>query len=363
MNKISSKEIFVIVLSLCISLFPTLGTSLIIDLGKNSTIISGLLGLIIGLIPIFMIIYISKFNIKENIFEFNIKNFNFFGHIINFLYILGIIYTGFIISWSIINFTISQLLIRTSYYFVAIVLFSILALCVMRGKEIIGRSTLVLFYFLVGLLLFSWGFLIPEVNISNLFPFFSESLKTTLTASLAFASFASFPIVTILCIKKDDIVDKKNYKKAVILAYIFGCIAVIMFLFLIISIYGYDLASLFSFPEYYVFKKINAFNFIQRVENILGIVIYIGVFGSLCFLIYFVRSYFINVFKIKKEKNINILVYILSIFVPLISIYFFKNYNIDFLVLKYPIFSSVIFIGLILNFIAVLLNKKKLSSS
>lgn len=361
MKKIGVKEISTVCLSLCFAIFPAFGTSLILQLGKNSSFLIIFVGTILGIVPLIMILYISKFLKNKTIFEFNKDNFKFMGNIINILYIIGVVFIGFIISWSIVNFTITQLLPRTSYYFVAIVLFFIAGFAVTKGYEVIGRTTMLLTiagFIILGIALI---LLFPQINIDNYLPLFNISFKDFFNTALIVPSIIAYPLVTILTIKKDDVDNLKKFNLAIIIGYLAASFFAILFVFLIIGIYSSEFATIFAYPEYYLFKQVRALDYFSRLENIISIILYISFFGNLCALISFVKIYIQEKFKIKKEKGRNIIAYSFALVVPLISIYLFKNFHIKFLIRYAYIFTSIIFLALIINFILCLIKRKRLN--
>ena len=170
--------------------------------------------------------------------------------------------------------------------------------------------------------------------------------------------FAVLPFISILSYKKNDISNEKKANKAIVSAYISGIICLMIFLFLIISIYGINIASIFSYPEYYMFKKINSFNFIQRIENILSLNIFIAFFGCLCNSIYFIKNFFNHTFNIKNNNAKKYIIIFITIIIPLISIFLFRNFKVTFLFRYYPIISIILLITLFINFIFIFIKKR-----
>lgn len=359
MNKISSKELFVIAFYLSCFLFPGFGDTLILQTGKNASIITSIIGFIIGLIPLLIILYISKFTTDKNIFQINIEKFKFFGYVLNGLLIVSEIYIIAMGTWSIINFTVSQFLTRTSYYFLGIVMFSLIAFTVIKGLEVTARTSIILMIFFVLITIFGWLLLIPTVEIENIYPLINVGKQEFIKSALIFPFFSTIPLIGILFIKRDDVVNNKNFNKNIILGYIFGGILVITFLFFIISLFGIDLATLFTYPEYNVFKKIKAFDFLERIENIVALIVFIVSFGALSVLFLFIKDYIKTTFKIKKDKITNIIILFLCIFIPLITIYIFRNYLVYFLYTKYPTISFFILIIIIINAILLFFTNKR----
>lgn len=358
MKKIDKYGIFAACYSLCIGFFPCFGTSLIISYSKCASIPASIIGLLVGLLPLSIILYIFNSDGSKNIFEYNVDNFKFFGKVLNILFFLSVVYLGFTISWALVKFTITHLLFRNNPYIITIFFFSIVALCVIKGKEVISRSSLFLLLILTILLIFTFSVLTPSVNISNIFPMINVSKSDFFTSVFAISAFGVTPYIGLLSFRKNDIVDNKKINKTIVLSYVAGILSYILFLFFTIGIYGVDLANIFSYPEYYVFKKINVLNFIQRTENVLSIIIYVGLFGSLSTLIYFNRTLLKTTFNIKNKNIVKLITYILAVFVPLLSVFLFKNYKPYFLIREFPLFSYIILGFIFINFIIILIRKK-----
>ena len=359
MSKISSKELFVFTFFISIILFPGFGNTIILQTGKNTTMISSIFGFLIGFIPLLMIIYMINNTESKNIFTYNKEKFKFLGYIFNILYVIAIFYVVFAESWTTITFTISQYLQRTSYYLILFLLSSAISYIICKKLEVIGRWHILLFIIFLLLIFFAWIFLIPLVEYENFLPLINVSKKEITKTALMIPNFLSLPLISLMAIRKKDIVDPKNIKKSILLGYSISFLFVLMFLFLIVGVFGIDMSIIFTYPEYALFKKVNAFDFIQRIENVLASTIIIAAFTSLAVLFYFLTTYVKDTFKIKKQNILNIITIIICFGIPIISVALFKNYIIIDVLTKYPFYSSFIFIVLFINFILIYLTKKK----
>lgn len=359
MSKISSKELFVFTFFLGVILFPGFGNTLVLETGRHAALFSSFVGFLIGFIPLLMIVYIIDKANDKNIFEYNKEKFKWFGQILNILYVIAIIYIIFVESWSIVTFTVSQFLSRTSYYLILALLSTSLSLVVCKKLEVIGRCHIILFLLFMLIILFAWIFLIPIVEFDNYLPIFDVSYEIFIKTSLMFPTFIIVPLISLISIRKSDITDSKKLKRRIICGYIFGYLFVFVFLLLIIGVFGIDMSIIFTYPEYALLKKVQAFDFIQRIENVLASTIIIASFTSLAVLLYSLITYVKTTFKIKKDLILNIITVFLCFAIPLISITLFKNYLIINLFTKFPIYSSFIYIVLFINFILIVLCKKK----
>lgn len=359
MHKISSRQIFTFACMLSCFLFPGFGDTLILQTGKNSSVIAAIIGIVIGFIPIILILSISKQTTDKNIFELNRERFKFFGTILNILLIIGIIYIMMVGTWSIINFTVSQFLTRTSYYLILFAMNALVAFAVFKKKEVMGRASIVLLVIFISISVFAFIFLVPVVEINNIYPIIDVNKTSFIKTVLMHPTFSVLPLIGLLFIKRNEVVDKENINKKIIYGYLFGTILSLIFLFLIIGVFGIDLGVLFTYPEYSLFKKINAFNFIQRIENVISTIIFIASFVSFTILGSFLKGFVKETFQIKKETVLNIVITILIFLIPFLSVYAFQNYLIIFLYEKYPIFASFLFVVLFINYILLTITKKK----
>lgn len=359
MHKISSNQVLTFSFLLSCFFFTGFGNTIILKEARNSSILACIVGTIIGIIPLLLILSITKKNPDKNIFELNIERFKIFGHILNFLLILSVIYFFTVSVWEIINFIISQFLTRTSYYLVAAFICIIVSLVVIKGLEVLSRTSFILTIIFTVTVLFAWIFLIPNVEVNNFYPIMEASTNSFFKTALYFSSFSVLPLMTLLFIKRDDLIDKEKFNKKVIIGYIITAILTIEFLTLIIGTYGIDLSLLYAYPEYSLFKKINAFYFIQRIENIIAITIFITAFISFSLFTSFIINYFKSTFKIKEKRTIDITTVLITFSISFVSIYLFTNNKILPLYTRYPNYSKYIFILLLINWFLLKLTKKK----
>lgn len=355
-GKISSGEIMAICVAVIFAMFPGFANTLILTHSKNASLISLLIAFVVGLIPIFMIMYISK-KIDSNFFPFVKKNFKWFGYVLDIILLLLALFTMFISSWLSIDFIISQFLTRSSYYFISIFISVILAITVNKGIESLSRTIFLLFIISVPIILLLLLALIPYVELSNLKPYMDVSFKEILNSSWVFLSVAISPVVYILGLKNIT-TDKKNFPRKILVGYSIASLLIFILLFFIISVFGIDLGSLLTYPVYGLFKKVQIFGFIERIENFAAIFLITAYFSQFAFFVYSVKNNISNMFKIENEKKKSLITYAIAIIIPLISIYLFQTFELT-LYFKYiPYVLSVFFIVLIIIFIRSLFIKK-----
>ena len=343
-NKISSGEIMPITIGLITALFPGITNALILNTSKNASLISVLIGIIIGFFPILLITTISKRIESESLKDYLISKLGIIGKALNILLILIAIFILFLNSWFVIDFIISQFLTRTSYYFIAIVLFLIIAWTINKGIESVSRTIFILFLFTSLIMIFLWICLIPCINLNNLKPYIDVGINKIIKSSFIYIIYITTPIIYILDLKHIT-KDKKNFERKIIVSYIISSIIVIVFLFLIISVYGINLSTILTYPVYALFKKIQILGFIERIENFAAIQIIVVFYAQSTYLIYYLKE------NITEKTDKRIITYLISLIIPIISIIIFKNYNLLNIVKISPYIISSIIVVILLLFI------------
>ena len=358
-GKISSGEVMAICVAIIFAMFPGFANNLILSEAKNASLLSLGIAFILGLIPIFMIMYISK-KIDTNFALFAKKSLNGFGIILDFILLIVALFTIFLNSWLTIDFIISQFLTRSSYYLMSIPISLIIAITVNKGIETLSRTVFILFIISVPILLFLLGSLIPYVELQNLKPYIDVPSKNIIESTWVFLSLAIAPIFYILGLKNVTH-DKKNFSRKILIGYIIASFLIFSFLFFIIAVYGIDLGSLLTYPVYGVFRKVQIFGFIERIENFAAIFLIAASFSQFAYFVHAIKNNVCDTFKIKSKKVKSSMTYILAFVIPFLSIYLFKTYDLT-LYLKYtPYILGIFYLVLIIFFIRALFIKKPIS--
>ncbi|MDO4369591.1 MAG: GerAB/ArcD/ProY family transporter [bacterium] len=355
-NKISSGEMMVISTCFITALFPGITNNLILSISKNSSLLSIGFATILSLIPIFMIALISK-KLNSSLFDFLKEKFGPLGNFLNIFLLVMAFITLSISSWLFIDFLISQFLTRNSYYFVAIFISLVVSYCVSKNLETISRTSFVLFLISLVTILISWICLSGYIDFENFKPLIDSSYTNIAKSTFIILTFLSAPLIYIIDLKH-KVRNKKNFERKLILSPMISAFLLFGFIFLIIGIYGIDLSSMFIYPIYSLFKKIEILGFIERIENISTLVLIIPFFNMFCYLVYYMKENILKFIKSKNKKKENFLTYFLSIGIPINAIYFFTNYNLNKLIEICPYIFSTLFIVIFIIFIRCLFIKK-----
>lgn len=289
------------------------------DLG-NDYWISIILGIIIGL----FINYILKMFLK--------KNNNIIFILINIIILL-------IITSSLTKCISSLYLNKTPDIVIMIPLLLIAFYSSNKNDETIFKVANIIILINAVLFLVAFISLLPLISLSNFTPVFGSSgVLNILLSSLDFALISTAPFIIFPNFKK-------NYNNKI---YLMSTLTIIIFFILIIGTLGINVASIFNYPEYIIFKRVSFLDFFDNIQNIIFMM---WIFSS--FSLIGLSS--LNIRKYSNKKTLLIIIVLIILISNVISNY--KLFNFIFTNIRYILLS--LFILLIFNKILSKFNLKK----
>lgn len=262
-----------------------------------------ILGIIIG-ICIVMLFNLLGFNKKRKYF-LNGK-FNIIEKFITLLFLFFIL---------LINITVTRIF-ATSFFLTKtpgmIITIPFLYLCYKASKKginTIARISEILLPVSVILILLSMFAVLKDGTINSFLPIYSNKSSNIFLSSLYFAILTSIPQLLIFDIKIDIKKHIKYYIITTLITLFIGSVTIFTL--------GSKLITMYRFPEYMVLKQIKLFNFIEKIENLIGLLWFFDLFISSSISIY-------NIDKLNKDNKY--LTWILLIFIIYVTEYITKKY-------------------------------------
>ena len=350
-KKINYRGFASLIFFLSESMFIGAGLNQILNTSKNTSILSCIFGIMIGLIIFYLYYKLSDYerdlDLTRKIEKLYGKKL---GNIINILIIISV---GLFFTYTLWN---TEVYIQNKYLdntpsFVIILLFLIpIIYSLNKDFKVISKLSILIFIIcLIEIILTIFG-LISYLKIDNFKPFFLTDLKSTFKGTFYFISLFFTPIFLLLIVPKNSIDNPKKATNNIIKFILFSGLNILVMLIFIIGIFGIDFASTLNYPEFVLIKKINYFNFIEHIENILSTQWLFSLYVTACVCILFIKKYLEN-------KNINTkFLYIFIIVTTFLSLNMFKNSTSGYNAIKkyYHLFITIpYFILLILSNILI----------
>ena len=358
--KINSSQLAAFITFLMVT--PISGISLlnVIHTSGVDSYLSVIFMALLGLIPLSIIIYISNYNHDLNIIDINKDIFGkVFGNIINYLIFIIYLVISIFITFSIDNLIVSQFLSETPLIIVTIVFSIVTIYNLSKGFQSMSRVTFILLFINLFLVVLGFFGLFPTFELSNIKPFLEHGIKNPFIGGLSLISTNILPILVMLVIPKNNIIDKENYTKKLIKYYFIAIIVILSIVLMTIGNLGIYLSKLFQYPEYFVLKKISLLDFIDRIENIVTIKWIFSRFSTYSIILYFLCKIINNSNddKVSIKSSIIIIAFITLVVIVLVfnRSTLFNSFSYKY----YPYITGSLFIFYILIVIGIYFKKRK----
>lgn len=125
-------------------------------------------------------------------------------------------------------------------------------------KDALKKCAFIFFAYSILLFFLKILGLYGHINIENLYPVFTSSVKDILIGALVVMLVSVVPVLSL-----NDISDKKN----IIINYLVSMTTILFVSFFAISVLGLKEVELYRYPEYIVLKRIEFLNFINNVDS------------------------------------------------------------------------------------------------
>lgn len=293
--------------------FMGISLNLILNLSKQDSYFSIISGSLLGFIPLLLYLLILKQKKDKNLHEFITDTFGkIIGHFIELIFF---IFTLFFLAYLYREFSrfIQIEYLSKTPRIVIFMSFLIPTFYLLRkGINILGRVSLVLFYFSIILILVTFSSLIFQINFVNLLPIFSHTDKI-MHSSFIYIGLNILPLffLTILPYSND-----KKTPKYIFWTYVISSIILFITAFLTVAILGFDLASTYIYPEFHLLKQVDVIGVLGHIESILA---FQGIFDF--FMLLAIGFYFLTTFFSFKYTNSLIFIFFILIYLmfPTIS--------------------------------------------
>ena len=315
---------------------------------KQDSWLVPLISIIIGIVFIALINYIINYKCSMCIID---KIKSLFESKSNIIICILLILTGIFYNianaTNLNNFIHTQFLNKTPIIIISLIFLSVALYILTKGINVITKTTVIIFYMSIFLVIISVIGLVPRFELSNLKPMFQYDIKGLFDSLKFYYAFNITPMLFLTIIPKDDIKNPKIFKSLSI-SYIVSTLAIFMAIILTIGVFGYELTSIYEYPEYQVLKQISLIGVSSRIESILVIQWIFDLFIYNIFIIYFICNCIKKTIT-KKDLNINLIYSVYCIFLIIILNYISRyNIFIENFILKYA-FKYISIITIILT--------------
>lgn len=321
-GKINPGEFSILVFAFTLGTAVLHAPSLLASQAKQDAWIASALTLLASLLFIYLYTQLISLYPSMTFVEMNEKIFGkWTGKITSLLYlfyILQIIGGGF---RGIGNFFTTQIMVETPIEVIMIMFLIVSLIGVRLGLEVISRSALIFFPWIVILLLMLILFLIPQIKIENMQPIFGEGLKPVLKGSYINLSMPYLQLAIFLMVTP-FVTDKNKMKKAFYKGTVVGGILLTLLVMFSILVLGADITARQATATYVLGKKISIGDFLERIEVIVAIIWILTIYFKLTICYY---ALVLGIAQVLGLKSYKIFLFPLAFIIIPFSIFIHPN--------------------------------------
>lgn len=269
---------------------------------KQDAWISGIVGLLIGLLVVYLVGTVGRKYPGLNLIEYNAKLLGTWaGTAVSFVFLAYIFYNAAGLVRIIGDFMTTHIIPETPIDAIHILFLSVIAMGLRLGLEAVARAGEIFFPWFVLLFLGLVLFLIPQIDPKQVQPIFAEGIKPVLRGSLFSASNPYMELVAFLMII--PYVNKtEKIRKYLVSGALLGGIVLVTMIALSVLVLGYDYSSRNMYPSYTLAKQISIGRFIERLEAIMAIMWIITLFIKTSIYVYVFQLGLAQVLKLKEFR-------------------------------------------------------------
>ena len=301
----NNKELRSISFFLSRSLFLGSATSTIFTLSNKDAWLSCILGILLGIVIIYLLNYFNK-SIKGDLKKYLSKK-NIINYLIKIIFLLISITIILVSLISLTSLISTYFLPFTPPFIISITFIILIIYTIKKGIISFNRILIILFPICFFLIILKIILLTPEININYYLPIITNPISKILASSVIFSIISTIPFFLII--------EELNNLKRDITNYLIGSITGSIIIFSLTGVLGNVLLTSLNNAEYAVLRNINFLDFVENIENIFA-------FTWLVEQYVLISSASFNIVKITNKK---ITYFILIILVLIYNLLIFNN--------------------------------------
>jgi spore germination protein KB len=350
-GKISTRQLTILVM------FLTIGDSILVippsttHYARQNAWISALIGMIVGLLAIYMYSKFAKLYPKLTLIEAIQKAFGkWIGTILSLLTLMYFLIVTVGSMRELSEFVTSEILPRTPIPAVLILFMVIVIMATRLGIEVIGRAGEIFTPMIIILFLILTVAIIPQMEIVRLLPILEDGIKPVLRGSISITAYTFLePVVFLMFLPYVN--QQQKITKGLLQGCFLGGIIIFLTITVSILVLGPDLTTRDIYPSYNIARRISVGGFFERVEAMIALLWMLTLFIEVTLYFYAFVLGLSQLFKLKEYRVLTlptglILVTLAPLIAPNYTYYnkVFDNYWVYY-VITFGLFLPLVLLG------------------
>ncbi|WP_243291592.1 endospore germination permease [Bacillus sp. FJAT-47783] len=303
-ENISTAHFFTYVFMFTIGSTILIIPSFLAESAKQDAWFAAIVGVGIGSILVFLFSSIGKRFENKSLYEINEEVFGkWIGKITTYYYSFYFLVLSALLVREVGDFLTQNVMRETPIQAIMMIFILVIVMGIKLGLSVLFNAAQLFLPIMLLLLFIFFAGLLPQIDINNLFPVLEEGIKPILKADYYFIGVPFLELI-IFNIVYPFVDEQKNLRKVFLFAVLGGGGVLIVLTLLHILVLGGHLTAHFAHSSYYLAKKINVGNFLNRIEVVMAIIWFISLYfkAALCF--YATNVGIMHLFNLKSYGSI-----------------------------------------------------------
>ncbi|PFP30031.1 spore gernimation protein [Bacillus sp. AFS073361] len=322
-GKISVAQFTILVILVTIGSTILNAPERLISYARQDAWISVILGIIIGLLIMWLYHTLGVRFPNMTLVEMNERLLGkWLGKIVSLFISCSLFLSAATLLFFLGEFLTAQFIPETPIEVIHILFILIVIQGVRLGIETIARAGEIIFPWFIMIFTIFFLFLSPKVEVQNIQPVLETGIKPILSATLTYLEFSSLSLICLLMVFPAFINQPKRSFKAFFLGNLIGGIFLLFITLFSILVLGVDNSVRLLYPSYALARKINVGGFVQRLEAMLAVLWFVSLYFKMT--IYFFGSV-VGFAQILNLKDYRPLTLPLGMILVVLSLIIFPN--------------------------------------
>ncbi|NEW06636.1 endospore germination permease [Paenibacillus sp. SYP-B3998] len=302
-NTLTSRQLMIMIILFSVGTTILVVPTLLVVEAKQDAWISGLAGISVGMILLWLYVKVGKRFEGANLFQINeIVLGKWLGMGINLLFASLSTVLGAQVLFYIGIFMTTQIMPTTPIQAIHILMITIVVIGVKLGITNLARTAEIFFPWIVLFFFLLLIFIMPQVHVQNMLPVGEASMKSIIRATSFIVSYSYIPLFLVYSLISPDTRFPINFAKSFYFGGLTSGMILLAIAVLSVLVLGVDQSARQSYSTYALAKKINVGNFLQRIEVTVAILWYISIFFKLTLYFHTGLSGIAYMFRIQNYK-------------------------------------------------------------
>ncbi|NOU89156.1 GerAB/ArcD/ProY family transporter [Paenibacillus sp. LMG 31460] len=319
-NVLSARQLMILIIFFSVGTTILVVPSMLAAETKQDAWISGVMGVGIGLLFLWMYVKLAMMYPDYTLFD---MNEHVLGTWLGKTVTLFIVFIAIVLSAQVLfyigSFMTRQIMPTTPVQAIHILMITFVIIGSKLGVVILGRTAEIFFPWILLLFILLVIFVTPQTHYNNLLPIGETSMMSITRASIFMIVYSYFPIIFTICLISRDAKFPKQLTKSFLYGGIVSGSMMIIIAFLSIMVMGPDQSSRNVYATYALAKKINVGNFLQRIEVTVAFLWFITIYFKLTMYFHVAIKGIASLFHIQDYKSLStptgVIVAVLSLLV------------------------------------------------